>query len=163
MRTQLRNAWNSRAPLERTIISILAVSIIAALYLWLVQSGGRAQIRLHENVATLRGQATQLEQHSAELKHLRTKPLTSSSQTDLRKLVQAQIAVTGLSPALVKLDTTAADQVVVVFGAIAFTEWLNWVVSMESQQVRLDACRIEALSAPGMVSVTATLMRTGHQ
>ncbi len=163
MRTQFRNAWNSRSPWERTIILILAVAIGATAYLWLVQSGGRAQFKLTENVATLRVQASQLEQHSAELKHLRAKPLTATSQTDLHKLIQAQIGAARLSQALVKLNTTAADQVVVVFGAIAFTEWLNWVVSLESQQVRLDTCRIEAISVPGMVSVTATLMRIGHQ
>ena len=46
-----------------------------------------------------------------------------------------------------------------VFGAVAFADWLNWVASLTSQQVRLDACRIEALSTPGLVSVTATLVR----
>jgi general secretion pathway protein M len=50
--------------------------------------------------------------------------------------------------------------VVVVFGAVPFADWLNLVVGLKSQQVRLDTCRIEALAtSPGLVSVTATLVR----
>jgi general secretion pathway protein M len=46
-----------------------------------------------------------------------------------------------------------------VFGAVAFADWLDWIAGLESQQVRLEAGRIEALSTPGLVSVTATLVR----
>ena len=56
-----------------------------------------------------------------------------------------------------------ADQVVAVFGAVAFADWLNWISTLKSQQVRLDTCRIEALSTPGLVSVTATLVRAKPQ
>ena len=52
---------------------------------------------------------------------------------------------------------------VVVFGAVAFADWLNWIAALKSQHVRLDACRIEALSTPGLVSVTATLIRAKPQ
>ncbi|MGH8864757.1 MAG: type II secretion system protein GspM, partial [Burkholderiales bacterium] len=90
---------------------------------------------------------------------LRAAPAASVSQTDLRTLVQAQAGVAGLSRALVRIDAPDANQVVVVFGAVAFADWLNWVASLKSQQVRLDACRVEALSTPGLVSVTATLVR----
>jgi type II secretory pathway component PulM len=82
-----------------------------------------------------------------------------ASQTDLRALLQAEAATAGLSRALVRIDAVDPDQVVVVFGAVAFTEWYAWIVGLRSQQIRLDACRIEALSTPGLVSVTATLVR----
>ena len=52
-----------------------------------------------------------------------------------------------------------ADHVQVAFGAVAFADWLGWIAALQAQQVRLEAARIEALSAPGMVSVTATLTR----
>jgi type II secretory pathway component PulM len=78
-------------------------------------------------------------------------------------LVQTQAEAAGLSRTLVKIDAPDANQVVVVFGAVSFTDWLNWVTSLKSQQVRLDTCRVEALSTPGMVSVTASLLRAGHQ
>jgi len=163
MRAQLRKVWESRAPQERTIIAILTMVLGAALYFWLVQSGGRAHTRLRASVTTLRSQAARLEQQAAELERLRATPATPASQTDLRALVQAQAGAAGLSRALVKIDAPDANQVVVVFGAVAFADWLNWVTSLKSQQVRLDTCRIEALSTPGMVSVTATLLRAKHQ
>lgn len=163
MKTQLRRVWVSRTPRERTVIAILAVVMGAALYWWLVQYGSREYMRLRVSVTTLRAQAGRLEQQAAELARLRATPPMQASQTDLRTLVQAQAGAAGLSRALIKIDAPDANQVVVVFGAVAFADWLNWVVSLKSQQVRLDTCRIEALSAPGMVNVTATLLRAKHQ
>ena len=163
MRTRLRRLWESRAPRERAIIAALAVMLGAVLYVWLVQSAERARVQLHTSVTTLRAQAARLERQAAELERLRATPATPASQTDLRTLVQAQAGAAGLSRALVKIDAPDANQVVVVFGAVAFADWLNWVASLKSQQVRLDTCRIEALSTPGMVSVTATLLRAKHQ
>jgi general secretion pathway protein M len=159
MRARLRKVWESRAPRERVVIATLAVVLAAALYLLLVQSAGRARGQLHTSVTTLRAQAARLEQQAAELERLRAAPAISASQTDLRTLVQAQAGAAGLSRALVRIDAADADQVVVVFGAVAFADWLNWIAGLKSQHVRLDACRIEALSTPGLVSVTATLVR----
>ena len=159
MRARLRKAWESRAPRERVVIATLAVILAAALYFLLVQSAGRARAQLRTGVTTLRAQAARLEQQAAELERLRAAPAISASQTDLRTLVQAQAGAAGLSRALVRIDAPDADQVVVVFGAVAFADWLNWIDALKSQHVRLDTCRIEALSTPGLVSVTATLVR----
>jgi type II secretory pathway component PulM len=135
----------------------------AALYWWLVLSGGRIYSRLQTNVMALRVQAAHLEQQAVELERLRATPALPVSQTDLRALVQTQAEAAGLSRTLMKIDAPDANQVVVVFGAVSFTDWLDWVTSLKSQQVRLDTCRIEALSTPGMVSVTASLRRARHQ
>ena len=163
MRAQLRKAWESRAPRERAIIAALAVMLGAALYVWLVQSAGQARAPLHTGVTKLRAQAARLEQQAAELERLRAAPALSASQTDLRTLVQAQAGAAGLSRALVRIDAPDANQVTVVFGALPFAGWLAWVASLQAQQIRLDACRIEALSTPGLVSVTATLVRAKPQ
>ncbi|MDO8464933.1 MAG: type II secretion system protein M [Gallionella sp.] len=159
MRTQLRKLWESRAPRDRTIIVILAAIVGVVLYWWLVQSGGRTHTQLRASVTTLQAQANRLEQQAVEVERLRATPAPPASQTDLRTLVQAQTGAAGLSRELLKIDAPDANQVVVVFGAVAFADWLNWVASLRSQQVRLDICKIEALSTPGMVSVTATLLR----
>ena len=163
MRARLLKAWESRAPRERAIIAALAVMLGAALYVWLVQSAGHARTQLGASVTTLRAQAARLDQQATELERLRAAPAISVSQTDLRTLVQAQAGAAGLSRALVRIDAPDADQVVVVFGAVAFADWLNWIAGLKSQHVRLDACRIEALSTPGLVSVTATLVRAKPQ
>jgi type II secretory pathway component PulM len=149
----------TRAPRERAVIALLAVLFGIALYGWLVQSAGRARAHLRTSVAMLRMQVAGVEQQATELERLRAAPAISASQTDLRTLVQAQAGAAGLARALGRIDAPDADQVVVAFGAVAFADWLNWIAGLTSQQVRVDACRIEALSTPGLVSVTATLVR----
>ena len=159
MNAKLRSLWQSRAPRERVVIAVLAVLAGAASYVWLVQSADRAHTRLRAGVPALRAQAARLEQQAAELERLRAAPASPVSKTDLRTLVQAQAGAAGLSRALVRIDAPDANQVVVVFGAVAFADWLGWIAELQSQQIRLDGCRIEALSTPGLVSVTATLAR----
>ena len=73
--------------------------------------------------------------------------------------MQTRAGEAGLSRALTRIDATDANQVAVVFGALPYADWQAWVAGLQAQQIRLDACRIEALSAPGLVSVTATFSR----
>lgn len=163
MRARLRMFWESRAPLERVIMATLAVVVAAALYLWLVQSANRARSQLNVTVSTLRTQAARLDQEALEYGRLRAAPAASASSTDLRTLVQDRIGGAGLASALVRIDAPDANQAKVVFGALPFADWLALIASLQAQQVRLDACRIEALSTPGLVSVTATLVRAQPQ
>lgn len=163
MRARLRKAWESRSPRERAIAAALALVLGAALYAWLVQSAGRARLQSSAGAATLRTQAARLDQQALEYGRLRAAPAATASPTDLRTLVLARAGAAGLARALTRIDAADADQVAVVFGAVAFADWLNWISALRSQQVRLDTCRIEALSAPGMVSVTATLVRAKPQ
>lgn len=141
---------------------IVMALLAAALYVWLVVAGGRAQVRLQASVTSLRQQDVSLQQQAGELQQLRANVPKPSSQTAIRSLVQAGIDAAGLSAALVKIDAADANQVTVVFGAIAFADWLHLLVSLKAQQIRLDACRVEAMPTPGMVNVSATLLRP-HQ
>ena len=163
MRAQLLKLWESRAPRERAVIAALAVVLGVVLYVWLVQSAGRARVQLNTSVTMLRAQAAPLDQQAIEVVRLRAAPAATASTTDLHTLVQARIGEAVLSSALVSIDAADANQVKVVFGALPFADWLAWVASLQAQQVRLDACRIEALPTPGLVSVTATLVRAKPQ
>ena len=73
--------------------------------------------------------------------------------------MQAQLESAGLARSLLRIEAVDASQVRVVFGAVPFYEWLAWVENMQSQQIRLDTTRIEALTTAGLVSVTATFVR----
>lgn len=159
MRERLRSLWASRPQHERTVVAVLALVLAALLYCWLWQAADRARGRLSASVVGLRAQAVRLEQQAAEYERLRARPPVAVSTTDLRSLVQAQAGASGLSRSVQRIDAPDVGQVQVVLGAVAFADWLNWVSALASQQVRLAACRIEALSTPGMVSVTATLVR----
>lgn len=160
----MRTAWESRSPRDRTIIAALAVVLAVGGYVALVLSAQRARGPLRISVTALQGQAAQLERQALEYGHLSAAPTATASSTPLRTLVQARVDASGLASSLVRLDAPDPDRVVVVFGAVAFADWLNLVAGLASQQARLESCRIEALAtAPGQVSVTATLVRATPQ
>lgn len=163
MKEHLHKAWVSRSPRDRALILALVAMLGAVLYVWLVYSGGQARLYLRTAVTTLQAQAVRLDQQAIEYRRLRAAPPATASSTDLLPLVQERVTAAGLARALVRIDAPDADQVVVVFGAVSFADWLNWIDSLKSQRVRLDVCRIEALSTPGLVSVTATLVRAKAQ
>lgn len=161
MKARLLKIWESRSPRERVVIAVLAAVAGALLYLWLAQSAYRARTQLGTSLTALRAQAARLEQDATELARVRALPVPPAAQTDLRTLVQARAETAGLARALVRIDAPDANQVQVVFGSVAFAEWLAWVAGLQGEHIRLDTGRIEALSAPGMVGVTATLTRAG--
>ncbi|MBI3529674.1 MAG: type II secretion system protein M [Betaproteobacteria bacterium] len=163
MKEHLRRLWQSRAPRERMVVTVLAVMIVGVLYVSLLYSASRTRPQLRASVLSLRADAARLEQQAGEIERLRTAPPPAASQTDLRTLIQAQAGSAGLASVLVRIDAPEANRVQVVFGAVAFPDWLNWVVTLNSQNIRLETCRIEALSKPGLVSVTATFARAGRQ
>ncbi len=163
MRARLRKAWESRSPRDRLLIAILAAVIAAVLYLWLIQSAQRARTQLNGSLSVLRAQAIRLDLNATELERVRAMPVPPTAQTDLRTLIQARADAAGLARALVRIDAPEANQVQVVFGAVAFAEWLAWVASLQAERVRLDTSRIEALSTPGLVGVTATFTRAKQQ
>jgi general secretion pathway protein M len=163
MKAALRRAWASRAPRERIVIAALAAVLGAASYLWLLHSADRARGQLGASVATLRTQAALLDQQAAEYERLRATPATPASPTDLRTLVQARADAARLSGALTRIDAPDADHVHITFGAVSFADWLGWIAALQAQHVRLEAARVEALAAPGLVSVTATFARSRPQ
>jgi general secretion pathway protein M len=159
MKALLRKAWESRAPRERMVIAVLAAVLGIASYLLVLHSADRGRARLRTSVATLRTQAGLLDQQAAEHARLRATPAPPASASDLRTLVQARVDAARLSGALTRIDGPDADHVNITFGAVSFADWLGWSAALEAQQVRIEAARVEALAAPGMVSATATLTR----
>lgn len=156
--------WQARDARERLVIAalLLVIGCVLVISIGLTVQRSRAVLRA-DIVPELRERAAQVERQAAEYERLRTAPKVTPSQTDLRALVQAQAGAAGLTRALQNIEAADADHAKVVFGAVAFADWLTWVVSLEAQQVRVESCRIEALSTPGAVSVTATLVRPGRQ
>ncbi len=163
MKARLRKLWESRSPRDRLIITALAAIVCILLYLSLVQSAYRARKQLGSSVSVLRAQALRLDADANELARARAAPALPAQQTDLRTQVQAQAGAAGLAHALLRIDAQNADQVQVVFGSVAFADWLAWVATLQTQRIRLDTGRIEALSTPGLVSITATLTRPRPQ
>ena len=159
MTSSMRAFWVSRSPRQRLAAAIAAAVLGTVAYLWLVYSAHRHRVQLNSAVFELRGRADRLDRSADEIARLRASQAAPPPQSDLRLLLQAQVASAGLSRWLLRIDPVNADQVIVVFGAVPFTDWLTWVENLKTQLVRLDATRIEAQSTPGLVSVTATMVR----
>ena len=159
LRIQLRERWESLGPQQRVATAAAVVVLGAALLVWLIHSVDQARTRLRASVSMLQAQAARLERDAVEYERVRRAPSFPVSQTDLRTLVQAQASAAGLSRALGSVEPTGADQVRIMFGAVGFADWLGWVAGLQAQRVHLEACRIEALVTPGLVSVTATVSR----
>lgn len=163
MKQQILKWWESRSPRDRVVIAALGALVAVVLYFVLIQSAYRARTQLGASVATLRAQALRLEQDATELARVRAVRAPPAAQSDLRTQVQALIAGAGLSGGLLRIEATDANHVQVVFGSIAFAEWLQWVTALQSQLIRLETGRVEALSTPGMVGVSATFARARPQ
>ena len=163
MKAQLRKLWESRSPRDRVIIAALAVIVGTMLYLSLVVSAYRARAQLGGSVSALRAQELRLNADANELARARAAPPAPAPQSDLRTQVQAQAGASGLASLVLHIDARDADHVEVAFGSVPFSDWLAWVASLQAQRIRLDTSRIEALSTPGLVSVTATFARAKPQ
>ena len=163
MKARLRKLWESRSPRDRVLIAVLAAVVGTVLYLSLVQSAYRARAQLGSSVSVLRTQALRLDADANELARARAAPAAPAPQSDLRTQVQAQAGAAGLARALLRIDARDANQVQVVFGSVAFADWLAWVATLQAQHILLDTSRIEALTTPGLVSITATLTRAKPQ
>ncbi|ARO87585.1 type II secretion system protein M [Nitrosospira lacus] len=159
MRARVLGLWESRAPRERVFIAVLVVFLGITLYLWLIMEADRARTQLRASVPLLRAQSVRLQQQASEHESLRAAPPLAASTDDLRTLMQTEINTAGLSHALVSIDAADTNQVQVVFSAVPFADWLNWVAAMQSRQIRFDGGRIEALPEPGRVNATGTFMR----
>ena len=162
----MSRAWDSRTARERAGVSLVAVLVGVALYFALVYVLDRSRSEMRANLATLRGQAAVLERHAAEIERLRVvSPVVPPPPRprELRALVDAEARAAGFTPAQLRVDVRSADEIQVVLGSAPFAAWLAWVASLQAREVRLETCRIEPLSTPGLVSVTATFVNAGRR
>lgn len=162
MKRALVSWWRSRSPAERRLIVAVALGAGLALHGWLLLSTVRARRQLIPAVVELQAQALRQNAQTDEIVKLRALPPPSASATDLRQLVQHQLDADGLGRSLVSNELVDAQHVKLVFGSVAFADWLAWADRMQAQHLRFAAVRIEAQPTRGQVSVTATLERPGR-
>lgn len=137
-----------------------ALCLGLVLYIWLLQTTTQARRRLLPAVSQLRVQALHQREQVDEIKRLRAMPTAvPPTSTDLRQLVQRQVDASGLSRSLVSLEQVDATHAKLVFGSVAFADWLTWADTVPVQQLRFSAVRVEAQDTSGQVSVTATVER----
>lgn len=159
MKQAFNQWWMSRSPPERLGMVVASLCLGLALYVWLLQATTHARQRLLPAVTQLRAQALRQGEQVDEIKRLRAMPTVPASSTQLRQLVQRQVDANGLTKSLVSVELLDAHHVKLVFGSVAFADWLTCADTMRAQQLRFAAVRIETQTTPGQVSVTATLER----
>ena len=143
--------------------ALLAIALVVTVGIgWLTWSAQQARARLGVSVATLRQQALLMERDSAEIIRLRQVkgPLAVVGDPAFEARAVAQSA--GIAGALVRIDALDANRVQVIFGTVAFADWLAWVAALEGRLVWLESCRVEAAPGSGMVGATAILVRAGR-
>ncbi len=159
----MKDAWNrwwaSRSSQERQVIAVVALGLGIVLYAWLLQATTQARQQLLPAVAQLRAQAIVQGAQADEIMRLRVVPTSPPSTTDLRHLVQRQVDSSGLTRSLVSNELVDASHVKLVFGSVAFADWLAWADTVRAQHLRFATVRIESQPTPGQVSVSATLER----
>lgn len=151
--------WQARSAAERRVLVVVAVCLALVLYAWLLRTTTQARQRLVPAVAQLRVDAQRQGEQADAILRLRALPAMPQSKTELRELVQRQVDAGGLRQSLVSIERVDAQQVKLVFGSVAFTDWLAWADSMRVQHLRFVTVRIEAQATPGQVSVSTTLER----
>ncbi|PZO06670.1 MAG: general secretion pathway protein GspM [Lysobacteraceae bacterium] len=158
----LRALWQSRSPRERQgWLGVLALTM-AVLYLALAGAALQSREPLRRDVEALRADMTRMNQQAAELAQLRALPPPAAPTAALRARVQSSLDDATLSSAVASLEAPDPGHAVVVFNAVAFSDWLAWLEGLAAQQVRLESCRIDALPASGKVNITATLANAGR-
>lgn len=163
MKSSLFNLWLARTPQERKALGVGSVLLFFLLYIWLLQASSAARSTLRDSVLILRTEAAALEQQAIELEQLRGLEPLPTSELMLLPLLQTAAANAGLADLLSQSEALDNDQVRLTFGAVPFATWLRWIDALQAQNVRVASARIEALSTPGLVSVTATLQRPAPQ
>ena len=152
--------WVSRSAQEHVVMVAAALCVGLVLYVWLLQTTTQARRRLLPAVSQLRAQALHQGEQVDEIKRLRATPTAvPSTTTDLRQLMQRQLDASGLSRSVVSVEQVDATHAKLVFGSVAFADWLTWADTVQAQQLRFSAVRVEAQDTGGQVSVTVTVER----
>lgn len=159
LRERAVKEWDARKPIERAVFVLVAIAVVVSCYLLIITAASDARNRLRARMPQLRAEALRLEQQSAEFERLRNTPPAPPVQGDLHALVQTQIDALGLGKAVVRMDAADANQLQLVLGDVAFSACLTLIDNLRAQRIRLDASRIEAATAPGTVTFTATFVR----
>lgn len=161
MTAALRALWQSRSPRERQGWLGVLMLAMAVLYVALVGSALQSREPLRGDVEALRADMARMNQQAVELARLRALPPPAAPAAALRARVQSSLDGAMLSSAVASLETPDPEHAIVVFNAVAFSDWLGWLEGLAAQQIRLESCRIDALPASGRVNITATLASAG--
>ncbi len=153
-------AWDTRLPRERQFIGAAALILVPALaYFALWRPAHLAVPALRAALPIMRAQAAEMKRQSEEIELLRRRPQPAVLDSGaLKNVVEHSAAQHGLRDALDHLDGVEPSSVRITFASVSYAQWLRWVRILEQEQhIRIDSLEVMALTAPGMVRITAIL------
>ena len=154
---RLTTDWQ-RLPAARRRLAVYAIAIIGGgFFMWFLQTLSHTHAALRRSVPALRAQAALLEQRAVEFTQLRARPPLASVTVDLRALVQTELNAAGLGVQADGLQVLEGGRVRVALATVAFADWLSLLGRLQSQQVLVEACSVQALAMRGRVQASATL------
>lgn len=151
----LARLWHARSLRERRIVgggAIVLVLLLAYGWLWRPLSADLA--RMEDQLPRLRSKAQQIEQASAEIEKLRSRPPTGTTGPNQMPAVVARSAAdSGLAGGSFTFDA-ANRRAKASFDRIGFDAWAAWVDQLHrTHRLVLTAARVEAVAGPGWVRV----------
>ena len=88
---------------------------------------------------------------------MRARPPLASATVDLRALVQTELNAAGLTVQADGLEVLEGGRVRVALATVAFADWLSLLERLQTQQVLVEVCSVQALAMRGRVQASATL------
>ena len=152
-------SYSSLPPPQRLAVAAILSVIGAVAYVASMQTAGEARARLRAEVATLKIQSARLDRQAAEYERLRAAKSVVPGIDDLRAFLVARAEASSISTARIRLEPEGAGRMRVTADDVSFAGWLAWLGDLKAHQVNVESCRVEALSNPGQVAITAVLVR----
>ena len=147
--------WAERQPRERTLLSALALFIIAALVAQLLWSSHQARARLREQVPRLQLQLETMQRKAAELQQLGAQPQSpvAGDANAILAVARSAALATGLGEAQVQTEGPGRLR---MRATVPFDRWLAWAGALQRDgRLRLVSCRVEAAEAAGFAKIDA--------
>lgn len=145
--------WGTRSAREKQALSAAAVFAAAAVFYSLVWAPlSRERVRLSADLPQLRTQLHQMRADADELGRL--KAAAKPPAADLKSAVEP------LAHAKPEISAGTDGRVRISIARVSAAEWFGWIAAMHAGHgLRVERTRVEALSEPGLVRVSADLAR----
>ena len=151
--------WQRLSAREQVIVGSgagLVVIILLAFYVW--QPLEKERTRLRASLPKLRTLAQQMQTDAVAVPKLKSTAKPPPLAGGLKEVVEQTASAHRLQ--VTQASPEGNGKLNVSLASVPFDAWVKWLAILQAQHaIRLDACRVEALSQSGMVKVQAVLSR----
>jgi len=154
----LRNFWSQRAPRERLALSAaVAVLLLAAMYLLLVEPAATGIPRLERSLPAARAQAEQLDRLLAEVAGLKAQPQVALlPPADARAALERSLQAAGLKTS--RIVPLADGDLQITLANVPYAAWSTWLAGAERELgAKANVVTARATATPGAADIEMSL------